>query len=233
MSDDVLAALIPAASSTGARRGWRCPDESELAGWVERRLPEARREELADHLADCAFCRGQAGFLSRAASLGPPPPVPVALLEAATGRRQPLFGFFRPATLAAAGAGLALALLVAGPLGRTARMPGAPASDGQVRTGLILANVPALLQPSEGQVVPGAALELRWREVPDALSYTVQIVSPAGDVVWEGRADGARLTVPANAALAPGQACFAWVVAHLRSGATVRSPAVGFRLAPG
>lgn len=233
MSEDELAALILAASAPGARRGWRCPGDSELAGWVEGGLPGARREELADHLADCAFCRGQAGFLARAASLGPPPPVPVALLEAAAGRRQPLFGFFRPATLAAAGAGLALVLLVAGPLGRTARIPGAPASDEQVRTGLIPADVPALLQPSEGQVVPGTALELRWREVPDALSYTVQIVSPAGDVVWEGRAEGAHLTVPANAALAPGQSCFAWVVAHLRSGATVRSPAVGFRLAPG
>ncbi len=77
------------------------------------------------------------------------------------------------------------------------------------------------------------ALELRWEEAPEALFYTVQLVDPKGDVVWEGRADGARLAVPANAALAPGQPYFAWVLAHLRNGTTVRSPAVGFRLAPG
>ena len=61
----------------------------------------------------------------------------------------------------------------------------------------------------------------------------VQLVDSRGDVAWEGRTEGTRLAVPPAAALTPGQRYFAWVIAHLSSGATVRSPAVGFRLAPG
>jgi methionine-rich copper-binding protein CopC len=75
------------------------------------------------------------------------------------------------------------------------------------------------------------AVELRWDEGSGALFYTVQIVDPKGDVVWEGRTEDTHLTVPAAAPLVPGQPYFAWVLAHLRSGATVSSPALGFRLA--
>ena len=238
MSDDELTPLIPSASASGARRGWRCPDEEQLTAWVAGELPAARREKLKAHLADCAYCCGQVGFLARAGELGPPPAVPVHLLAAAQGERSPFqfFGRLRPATLVAAGAGLLLALLVASPWGRPGSFPAGAEPDRVVRNGLTVpgpADAPWILRPSEGEIVARAALELRWKEAPGALFYTVQLVDPKGDVVWEGRADGARLTVPADAVLAPGQPYFAWVLAHLRSGTTVRSPAVGFRLAPG
>lgn len=233
MSDDELAALIPAASAPGTRRGWRCPDDGELAAWVEGRLPEARRERLGEHLSGCDFCCGQAGFLARAREFGSPPAVPVALLAAARGERPPLFARLRPATLVAAGAGLVLALLVASPWGRPGLFSGGPEPEPVVRAVRGPADAPWIVHPAEGSVVPRAALELRWEEAPDALFYTVQLVDPNGDVAWEGRADGARLAIPPAAPLAPGQPYFAWVNAHLRSGTTVRSPAVGFRLAPG
>ncbi len=236
MSDDELTALISPAIASGARRGWRCPDDGNLAAWVEGRLPAARREKLEAHLSDCDYCCGQVGFLARAPKLGPPPAVPVSFLTAARAERTPSFGRLRPATLVAAGAGLALALLVATPWGRPGSLPAGAEGDRAVRngrTGPGPADAPWLVRPSEGEIVSPAAFELRWKEAPEALYYTVQLVDPKGDVVWEGRADGTHLVVPASAALSPGQPCFAWVLAHLRNGTTVRSPAVGFRLAPG
>lgn len=236
MSDDELAALIPAASAPGVRRGWGCPGDGELAAWVEGRLPAAAREKLAEHLAGCNYCCGQVGFLARAGEMGPPPAVPAHLLAAARGERAPLFGLLRPATLAAAGAGLVLALLVASPWGRPGSFSAGAEAERVVRTARTVrgpADAPWIVRPAEGEIVSRTALELRWEEAPEALFYSVQLVDPKGDVIWEGRADGARLSVPASATLAPGQPYFAWVLAHLRSGTTVRSPVVGFRLAPG
>lgn len=101
-----------------------------------------------------------------------------------------------------------------------------------VRNGPGETDSPWLVRPSEGELVARGSLALAWRGVPEALFYTVEIVDPNGDVAWEGRSESTRLAVPAGAPLVPGRPYFAWVLAHLRSGATVRSPAVGFRLAP-
>ena len=234
MSDDELSALVPSAGASGARRGWRCPDETVLAAWVEGRVAETEREKLEAHAADCPYCRGQLGFLARASDLGTPPAVPAHLIAAARGERAPLLAGLRPATLVAAGAGLLLALLVASPWGR---LPGGPpAAVGQVRGTTPAADaggVPRILAPADGESLRRAALEVRWAGTPDALFYGVEVVDADGDVAWEGRAEAARLTVPPAAPLLPGRTYFVRVTAHLRSGATVPSPAVGFHLAPG
>ncbi|MFN7986955.1 MAG: zf-HC2 domain-containing protein [Thermoanaerobaculia bacterium] len=235
MSDDDLTARIPSASASGARRGWRCPDESLLAAFAEGNVAGARREELEAHVADCAYCCGQLGFLLSAGELGPPPAVPARLLAAAQGVRTPFFGQLRPATLVAAGAGIVLALLVATPWGRPG-FPGEPATTGDVRgarTAAAVDAVPRILRPLEGESLRRSALDLTWAETPDALFYTVEVVEADGAVAWDGRAEAARLAIPAAAPLVPGRTYYARVLAHLRSGATVPSPAVGFRLEPG
>ncbi len=233
MSEPEITHLIPPASASGARPGWRCPDEERLAAWVEGRLPADLRESLENHLADCDFCCGQVGFLSRAREIGPPPAVPGPLLALASGGRQSRAFAFRPATVLAAAAGILLALLVASPWGPSGSIPAVPEGDRSVRTSRPAADAPWIVRPAEGESISLAALELRWEEAPGTLFYTVQLVDAKGDVAWEGRSDGTRLAVPADAALVPGQPYFAWVIAHLRSGTTVRSPAVGFRLSPG
>jgi len=246
MKEPGLTERIPLANAAGVRPGWRCPDEALVVAWVEGRLEGARRDAVESHLSECDFCLGQVGFLSRAGDLGPPPAVPTHLLALAQGERPGLIGHLRPATLVAAAASLVLALAVVVPRGREGSLPGvprfdrpdsvspaAPSADRILRNGQNAAGDPRILSPSEGENVPREGLELRWREVAGSLFYTVQLVDSKGDVVWEGRTEAARLTLPAEVALAPGQTYFAWVLAHLPSGASVRSPAVGFRVAPG
>ena len=167
------------ASASGARKGWRCPDDETLAAWAEGRLPDALRERLEGHTADCDFCCGQLGFLARSGDLGPPPAVPARLLAAAQGERAPLLGRLRPATALAAGAILLLALLVAGPwpgFTGAARIdrpggdsPAAPGPAREVRSAPAADGVPRILFPAEGQTLSRAALALRWQEARGAL----------------------------------------------------------------
>jgi hypothetical protein len=246
MSEHDLTALIPPASQAGARRGRRCPDEARLAAFVDGALADSARDVVADHLAGCEYCCGQVGFLARAAELGPPPPVPAALLARAQGERVSLVRHLRPAAAVAGTVTVVAALLLvvqrdrqwslptlAPDSGTTVLAPASTAAERTVRNGRNPADAPLIVRPAEGETVPRAALELRWQDAPEALFYTVQLVDVRGDVAWEGRTEGTSLAVPAAAALAPGDRYFAWVLAHLPSGATVRSPAVGFRLAPG
>ncbi len=236
MNGPDLAARILLASPAGTRRGWHCPDEALLATWVEGGLKGVRREQVEGHVADCAFCLGQVGFLSRAGKLGPPPAVPTHFLALAQGQRPRLLRHLRPATLVAAAASLVLALAVVLPRGRMGPdldSAAAPSGDRIVRNGRGATSEPRIVHPSEGMVLPRAGLELRWGAVSDALFYSAQLLDSKGDVVWEGRTERPRLTLPADVPLAPGQTYFAWVFAHLPNGASVRSPAVGFRVSPG
>ena len=49
------------------RRGWRCPDEIELAAYVDHRLEGPTREFVEAHIADCDSCFSQVSFLLQAA----------------------------------------------------------------------------------------------------------------------------------------------------------------------
>ena len=92
----------------------------------EGRLDEALRTDVEDHLAGCAHCCGQVGFLARVADLPAPPAVPGRLLALAQGERWWLAGRLRPAALAAAGVGLAAVLLVVFPRVLEESLPGDP-----------------------------------------------------------------------------------------------------------
>jgi hypothetical protein len=246
MSERDLTALISSASRPGGRRGRCCPDEERLAAFVEGTLAETARETVTDHLTECEFCCGQVAFLVRAAELDPPPAVPAALLALAHGERASLVRHLRPAAVLAAAFTVVASMLVLvqrerpgflpnlpDDAGSRVATPAPPPAERTVRNGRVPAEAPAIVRPAEGEVVSRAAVELRWRDAPGALFYTVQLVDSRGDVAWEARSEGTSLAVPPAAALTPGQRYFAWVIAHLSSGATVRSPAVGFRLAPG
>jgi hypothetical protein len=245
MSEHDLTALIRLASCGGARRGRHCPDEERLAAFVDGTLAGGARKTVLDHLAGCGFCCGQVAFLARAAELGPPPAMPVALLALAQGDRGSAIRHLRPAAALAAAVTVVAALLLVGDWTRQEPLPipgigskapvATPAPQAPERTlrnGRGPEQAPLLVSPSEGASLPRSSLVLRWQEAPGALFYTLQIVNAQGDVAWEGRSEGTSLAVPAAADLVTGDRYFAWVVAHLPSGSTVRSPAVGFRLAP-
>ena len=48
------------------RRNGRCPDEIQLAAYVDHQLEGAARESISAHLANCDFCLSQVSFLLQA-----------------------------------------------------------------------------------------------------------------------------------------------------------------------
>lgn len=230
MEDDAISVLLPRALPGDFSRGPGCPAEELLVAYVQERLAGDERTRFELHLADCAFCRSQVGFLAREAELGPLPAVPTHLLAAASGEHAAAdfrFRRFRLAPLALGAAALA-ALLVLLPM-----RDRAPAPAGGTRAPAAAdSSAPELLQPREGESVSRTNLLLLWRESPNALGYRIDLVDAEGDRVWSGRSEATRLKLPSRVALESGRAYYVWISAELPSGGLVRSPAVGFRAAP-
>ena len=230
----------------GAKRGRECPRHTQLVAYTEAKLGVAERTRFEAHLADCSFCLGQVGFLARETD-NETPAVPSRLLDAARGVRVRWFDRAPKPVLAPLASAAALILAVAvglqlnvvsGPAdaSRPASDPAlesttGPANRGSVRNGLNGAAGPRILHPKEGESIAESRTTVLWEACPGALQYTVLIVNLEGDVVWEERSSGLSAVVPPEKELEHGQRYFVWVEAHLQTGGSLKSAAVGFRVA--
>ncbi len=87
-----------------------------------------------------------------------------------------------------------------------------------------------LVHPREGATVAPGRIEFRWEDVPGALYYEVSVASDDGDVIWEGRAERAEASLPADIRMAAGQGFYVRVRAWLAEGKSITSGAVSFRV---
>lgn len=83
MDDTEIKRLLQVQSSPTRRRGWRCPDEIQLAAYVARRLSSSARNSIEAHVADCDFCLSQVAFLTQSADWANSVEVPARLLSGA------------------------------------------------------------------------------------------------------------------------------------------------------
>jgi hypothetical protein len=238
---------IPLVAGSGSRRGARCPTPGQLAAYADTRLDATARARVEEHLADCTYCLGQVGFLVRELRETEARPVPSRLIDTARERPSRWFRLV-PVPALAALAATALLLVVgfvwqpdrglapfspAGPgAERSGRASTTVPMDRTVRNGGLAAVAPRILLPVDGEVVGQLPMEIRWSSSPGALQYSVQVLSLAGDLVWEGSSAGEATVVPSAVAFEPGQRYYVWVEARLPSGATSKSDAVAFRVAP-
>jgi len=229
MTDFEVSRQIPMAASPGTARGWRCPDPSLLAAYSESKLDATERVQLERHLADCDFCLGQVGFLVRDIQ-EEIPAVPGRLLDAVRGGGARWFHPVPNPVLAILG--LAAALILIGTVVLQQGKVLAPTTETQVertvRNGLTIRAAPRIVVPEEGALISKLPAEVRWEPAPGALHYTILLVNLDGDVVWEERSSGDHSLIPAEVKLETGQRYFLWVEAHLDSGSTQKSSAVGF-----
>lgn len=222
MDERELRALLK--SGPGDPRDRGCPDELTLATYWDGGLSPDRRTEFEAHLATCAGCFSQIGALARLERAAPEP-VPGALLEAAKISTQPERRRTGTGSLAALAAGLVavLGLLFWLPT----RLDGPP----ELRAPAVAASTPEVLHPRDGGLLYDNE-SIRWRPVDRALFYRVRLTTDFGDPVWEGEASESELRAPAGLGLVPGELYFVWVRAHRDDGKTIKSKAVGFRVAP-
>jgi hypothetical protein len=80
MDEKYLKELLRGRRDQPVRRSWRCPDEMQLAAYVDRKLEDAARESVEAHVADCDFCLNQVSFLVQAADWTDPAGVPTQVL---------------------------------------------------------------------------------------------------------------------------------------------------------
>jgi len=218
MDDAELSRLLPRLPVRRRPPAADCADEAMASAYVDGGLDTAARERLELHLADCPDCLSQVAFLARIARTAPAAPAPARRAGAAATRRHLRWVPALAASLVLAAAATTLLMRE-------------PAQSPTLRTRA--ATAPAALRvvaPHEGEIVERSALEVRWRGVPGALGYTVQLMNAAGDVLWEGRADGDHLRLPAGLELESGRLYYAWVEAHLPGGVSLRSRATSFEL---
>jgi anti-sigma factor RsiW len=234
MNPDHLTSLLAAGAAVDPTRSAACPDEHQVAGYVDGGLDEAERQQVELHLADCRHCLALVGLLSRERDADAIESVPDEVVAPArtpvTKRPQPRW---RLAPQWAAAAALVLAVPLLLQLGRNLDRgtegqgsPDPPAA----RTFASSAAGLQVLSPGAGTAVDAGRLSFRWTEVSGTPYYDLRIVTDAGDVVIQQRVTGTTWRPPTQLNLQPGAEYFVHIDAYLSGGKTVSSDHVPFRV---
>ena len=83
MEEKDLKNLLRSRRSQSFRRGWNCPDEIQIAAYVDQQIESTARESISTHLANCDFCLSQISFLSQTREWANPDEVPADVLRRA------------------------------------------------------------------------------------------------------------------------------------------------------
>lgn len=228
---------------------FHCPDEHQLAAYVDQQLIGAERERVERHLAKCDSCLQQVGFLMKESPV-PPVSAPIALVLRARqlepAETRPVFIGWKWMSAVAAIAIVAISTFVLreerykGEENETivanAEHPsGGPINseklkseaDTAVRSISPAASLPIVLSPEPGKVVHASDFTIRWEPLRNAAAYEVRVVTAEGDLVWSKRVHESSVNPPKQM-LRPGLKYFVWVRALLVNGKTQQSEAVGF-----
>jgi hypothetical protein len=192
-----------------------CPTPDQLLALAQHQGTEEERIEALDHAAGCAACRRELDLLLATEHAA------AAALPGGAGRGVPAHGW-RSSRLLALAASL---VLVAGGGWAALRAIGGEADVLRGDSGI------ALVAPDE-TVRAGAPVTLRWREVPGAVDYAVEVTTEGGDPVFAATTRETSATLPDSVRLTPGAIYQWWVRARLADLAQRRSAARRFRVQP-
>lgn len=225
---------------------FHCPDEHELAAYVDQQLIGAERERVESHLAKCDSCLQQVGFLVKHVYV-PEESAPPWLLHGAKILKTPAhqsvrFGM-KSVSVAAASAVLAIGLLVwrearprteehsiliaraPDPSAATIPEKEEPEADTAVRSLSPTDFQILILSPQADAIIRDSDFTIRWKAIPEAAEYEVQIVTADGDLAWRKKVHGNSVIAPKQT-LRRGLKYFVWVRASLPNGKTQQSAAV-------
>ena len=83
LNEKSLLQILRMRPTQGEKRGWRCPDEHQIAAYAYHQLHGREKDRVEAHLADCAFCLDQVAFLVRARKAEISGSVPASVLSRA------------------------------------------------------------------------------------------------------------------------------------------------------
>jgi anti-sigma factor RsiW len=237
MNPDRLIDLLAANSADDPPGSPPCPDEHQVAGYVDGGLDEVARAQFESHLADCGHCQALVGLLCRERKDGRLAPMPGEVAgpgdaHATPQARRPRL--WRPAPQWAAAAAVVLAvpllLQVSRNVDRGEEGQGRPVTPA-TRTLASTSIAVQVLSPEAGSATPARELSFRWTEVAGSPFYDVRIVTDAGDVVIQQRVTGTAWKLPAQLNLQSGAEYFVHVDAYPSGDKAVSSDHVPFRVA--
>jgi len=226
MDDRKLQALFRRASSQTWEWAPLCPDEHDIAAYVDGMIRESAREEMQLHLADCERCTLLVGTLSRleieSADL-----VPAETMERARQLVRPQHDRWQrylPHLAAAA----VLVLAVGVVFNQWQEAPVQSESEYRTTRGIAEPSQMEVLSPAAGAGVDAAELEVRWTAVPGTRYYLVRIVTGSGALVTEERVTEARWRPGSAVPLESGQEYYVRVEAYPAAGPSTGSIHVPF-----
>lgn len=236
MNKDQLKELLKQPIET-AERNVRCPDDAELASYMDGGLSEQDHSGFELHLADCGYCLERIGLLGRAAESEIVASLPELILArsrklvSGADRQQPVSDVQTRRRNAQRWAAAAVVVLAIGVLFQfnSPYQATPPAEIRETRNIDPGAMGPNILWPREGMIIVPYDDVFTWTSVPDSIYYKIRIVSDEGDLIWQARVNGTQWGLPEEVTLASGAEYLVRVDAYLAESKSLNSDYVLFR----
>jgi Putative zinc-finger len=232
MRDEDLTSLLSRAPTSLRRRTESCPDENQIAAYVDGTLEPADAERLELHLADCDACIALVGLLGRAPDTSASEPVADLALERA--RRLAPTARTRWMQTAPRWAAAAMVVVTVSALIHFSQSPDSglesPTSPEGRATRTIAPGSLKLqvVDPGPGTTMEAGHLLFRWTEVPGSRFYDVRIVTDSGELVSERRVVGTEWRPSGDLELRPGAEYYVHVDAYPTDAKAISSDHVPF-----
>jgi hypothetical protein len=232
MGDDELISLLRDSATLPRDRLPGCPDEHQVAAYVDGDLGAEDHQAFEAHLSGCDACLGLVASLSRQLPATVEDAfLPVVRAPAATRVRSAWQDWTRQAPKWAAAALVLLtipALVRIGTVSDREDVPNPSSAERTTRNSAPASSPLRVLSPRPNDTVDAAALIVRWTELPGSPDYTVSIVTESGDLVAEGRVSGREWRPGPNVNLVRGGRYFVQVDAYPSARMSVGSDHVPF-----
>jgi hypothetical protein len=210
-----------------------CPDDYQLASYMDGGLSERDHGEFEVHVADCPFCIERVGIIGRAGESGS------TLEQARQDQANPTKrSHWQHAPRWAAAALVVITVGFVVNLQSPGQLPDVtdePANPEYVSERLVkaLSPFPQLLSPLEGNAVDPKGFVFKWQEVPGSLFYDIRIVSDDGGLIIRQRVWDTNWSLPEETYLQSGSEYFVRVDAFVSESKAVSSEHISFRVSGG
>ena len=195
-----------------------CPDDHEIAAFVDGTLSESAHVHIEHHLPDCRVCINRVGSLTR---LMREPAVDV----------RPTRDWRRSAPKWATAASVFLAIGYFAGISSTGPTDPVAADYRPTRTLNSTISAPEILASESGLIGERDDLVIRWTEVPGTLYYEVRVVSDVGDFVSAERVTETQWAVGSDLGLEPDNEYFVRVDAFLTDSKSISSSFIPMKVA--
>jgi len=226
MDDKKLHELFRQTAPGALERTPSCPDEHDVASYVDATIEPAARGNLERHLADCERCLLLVGAVARLETDATDGASDVTLERA---RRLVPASAHRWAVYVPHLAAAAVLVLAVGILFNVLQKPPAQSeSDYRATRGTTARPDLQITSPSAGAGVDANDLVVRWTEMPGARYYLVLIVTDSGALVTEQRVTDAEWRPGTGVRLEPGEDYYVRVEAYPAVGPSTGSIHIPF-----